>query len=93
MTAEQFNKKYEKWLESGHYGLDIYDEAVVNYLDEKFQELTKNPHFSFSQIKTKFNWACFYADGVTGEQRSEIEHKIEELLNLKNEKISKHTEN
>lgn len=83
MTTEQFNKKYEKWLERGHYGLDIYDEAVVNYLDEKFQELIKNPHFSFSQIKTKFNWACFYADGVPREVCSEIENKIEELLSLK----------
>lgn len=83
MTAEQFNKKYEKWLERGHYGLDIDVDSVVEYLDEKFQELTKNPHFSFSQIKTKFCWVCFYADGVTNEQRSEIERNIEELLNLK----------
>lgn len=86
MTADQFNKKYKNWLEHGHYGLDIYEESVINYLDEKFQELIKNPHFSFSQIKIKFNWACFYADGVTSEVCTEIESKIEELLQLKGNK-------
>jgi hypothetical protein len=83
MTTEDFNKKYEKWLENGHYGLDIYEESVIDYLDEKFQELIKNPHFSFSEIKTKFKWVCFYADGIDSETRSEIESKIGDLLNFK----------
>jgi hypothetical protein len=62
MTTEDFNKKYEMYLEPGHYGLAIDSPGVIKYLDEKFQVLTQIPGFSYSQIKLKFGVARFYCE-------------------------------
>lgn len=81
MTVEQFNEKYEHFLEERHYGLDIDNEKVIAYLDEVFEtELTKIPGFTYSQIKLKFNSSRFYSTGLTTERESEIEKKINELV-------------
>ena len=68
MNAEQFNEKYKDYLEDGHYGLDLHKPEVIEYLDGEFQELIKLPGFKYSQIKSKFNWFCFYCDGVSREK-------------------------
>jgi hypothetical protein len=61
MTIEQFNERYAQYLEEGHYGLDIDNPSVINYLDELFKEITfKYPDFQYSQIKVKFGEGRFY---------------------------------
>lgn len=62
MTSAEFNEKYKEYLEEGHYGLDIDILPVVTYLDNVFEDMVKLPNFKYSQIKLKFNTACFYFD-------------------------------
>ena len=65
MTTEDFNKKYSEYLETGHYGLAIDNEDVINYLDKVFEDKLINiPNFKYSQIKTKFGYTQFYCKGV-----------------------------
>lgn len=80
MTTEEFNDKYDEWLEPRHYGLAINDEDVIKFLDSIFQDLTKIEGFSYSQIKLKFNMARFYADGISAELCSAIELRIDNLI-------------
>lgn len=79
MTAEQFNEKYKDFLEEGHYGLALSKSEAIEYLDNEFQEFTKIPGFSYSQIKSKFNWFCFYNKGVSREKTTEVEQKLKEI--------------
>jgi hypothetical protein len=79
MNTQEFNEKYKAFLEEGHYGLDLDKPEAIAYLDERFQEFTQRPNFKFTQIKAKFNWFCFYADGVTLEERTEVENKLKEI--------------
>ncbi len=79
MTTQQFNEKYKPFLEEGHYGLDLAKPEAITYLDERFQEFTQRPDFKYAQIKSKFNWFCFYADGITTEERTEVENKLKEI--------------
>jgi hypothetical protein len=76
MTAEEFNEKYGDFLEEGHYGLDLHKDEVIAYLDSEFQELIKIPGFSYSQIKSKFSWFCFYCTNVPIEKKMEIEQAL-----------------
>lgn len=76
MTSEEFDEKYKDFLEEGHYGLDLYNEEAIQYLDEEFRELIKIPGFQYSQIKSKFNWFCFYCTNVPHEKRTEIEKTL-----------------
>jgi hypothetical protein len=85
MTSTQFNEKYKDYLEHRHYGLAIDIPEVVEYLDEKFQELIQVPGFSYSQIKLKFNSARFYCEPHII-NTSEIERRIEELVKEYDEK-------
>lgn len=78
-TSEQFNEKYSECLEEGFSGLQLSNKEVIEYLDNEFQELIKLPNFKYSQIKGKFNWFCFYCEGVSSEKRAEIENKIKEI--------------
>lgn len=64
-TTTEFNKKYEAFLEKGHYGLDIQIPSVIEYLDTVFEELTKIEGFSYSQIKLKFRSARVYTNLYT----------------------------
>ena len=79
MNCHQFNEKYKDFLEEGHYGLDLDKPEAIAYLDEKFQEFIKRPDFKFSQIKSKFDWFCFYANGITAEEQIEVENKLTEI--------------
>jgi hypothetical protein len=79
MTAEDFNEKYKDYLESGHYGLALENSDVIEYLDKEFQEFIKIPGFSYSQIKSKFSWFCFYNEGVSLKKTKEVEEKIKEI--------------
>jgi hypothetical protein len=77
MTIEEFNEKYKDYLGKGHYGLDINNQEVIEYLDDKFQELIKIPGFMYYQIKLKFNKPRVYID--TGEG-SNIFHEMEQEI-------------
>lgn len=76
MTTGEFNEKYKDYLVGNHYGLDLENPDVIEYLDKEFQELIKIPGFKYYQIKSKFNWFSFYCDNVP---RSKVE-EIEETL-------------
>lgn len=76
MTVEQFNEKYKGYLKEGHYGLSIYNDTFVSWLDDKFQEFIKIPGFTYSQVKAKFGYGRFYCEGLTEEQILEVEDKI-----------------
>jgi hypothetical protein len=79
MTAQQFNDKYSEYLEEGHYGLDIHNEKVINYLDKEFsKEVLINPNFNYAQIKTKFSFVRVYANS---DKTDEWEKHIKEILN------------
>lgn len=79
LTADQFNKKYKDFLEEGHYGLDVHDKEVVEYLDRKFQEYIKIPGFSYSQIKLKFSMGRFYCEKLDRAEVDEIENWLTEF--------------
>lgn len=78
MTCEEFNKKYEKYLEKGFYGLAFDNQRVIDFLDSIFKDLTKIPGFSYSQIKCKFGTARFYSNL----ESSEIVYMIENTINI-----------
>ncbi len=80
MNSSDFNKKYEKYLEEGHYGLAVNDTKFIQWLDNKFEEFIKRPGFKFSQIKIKFGMGRFYAEGLTSEEIVEVQNKITETL-------------
>ena len=77
MTCEEFNEKYKEYLEYRHYGLALDNSEVIEYLDMKFQEFIKIPGFTYSQIKMKYDFACFYCNGLTIDEISEVEKQIE----------------
>jgi len=79
MTPEEFNSKYQDYLEQGHYGLDIDNEEFISWLDDKFQKFIKQPGFMYSQIKSKFGMGRFYCEGLSNEQVTEVENKITEI--------------
>lgn len=76
MTIQEFNEKYKEYLEEGHYGLGLDNPKIIDYLDNKFQELIKIPGFKFQQIKAKFNWYRFYAN-IDHKICSEIENELQ----------------
>lgn len=78
MTVDHFNEKWSDYLEEGHYGLAIDDPVVAEYLDKLFEDLTRLPGFSYSQIKWKFDNVCFYATGITGAMQRMIENTIKD---------------
>lgn len=79
MTTREFNEKYAEYLEAGHYGLAISIDTVVDYLDNKFQELIQIPGFKYSQIKLKFNMSRFYCEPREIDTH-EIEKEIDRLV-------------
>ena len=82
MTINEFNEKWSKHLEEGHYGLAIDLDEVVEFVDEQFTEMVKAyPHFTYSQIKLKFASARVYlSEGVAREWTDKIEEGIERIL-------------
>lgn len=80
MTAKEFNKKYEKYLEEKHYGAEGFNNPeFLEWLDVKFQIFITFENFKFSQIKTKFGMGRFYCEGLSNELINEVENKITEL--------------
>lgn len=79
MTPEEFNEKYKDFLEEGHYGLTLSKPEAIEYLDREFEELIKIPGFQYSQIKSKWNYFCFYNEGVSAEKTVEIENRLKEI--------------
>lgn len=78
MKPENFNKKFEKYLEEGHYGLDIWQEDVATYLEKEFdEEIKRNPEFNYAQIKLKFGMARVYANS---EKCDEWERTIDKMI-------------
>lgn len=84
MTLDDFNEKYKDYLERGHYGLDIDNPKVIEYLDGKFQEFIKVSGFKFTQIKMKFNFVCFYAIKID-QQINEVEREILRIIKEAND--------
>ena len=82
MTADEFNEKYSKYLEPGHYGMDIHYSGVIDYLDREFEEETKtNPEFLYSQIKLKFFSARVYTNSQKSNKwEKEIDKMLKEVL-------------
>lgn len=80
MTATEFNKKYHEFLVPGHYGLDVHDPDFIEWLDLRFETFIQIPGFKYSQVKAKFGYGRFYADGLSAEQVNEVEQKISSLM-------------
>jgi hypothetical protein len=77
MTAEEFNTKWAVFLEPGFSGLEIDENEITLWLDQKFSEFSKRENFTYMQIKLKFGMCRFYATGVTGKEISEVEQFID----------------
>jgi len=81
MTNFEFNKKYEDYLEKGHYGLAINIPSVVEFLDEIFDKvLIHLPDFKYSQIKLKFNSSRVYTTLKHSAMNYWIEKEIDNLV-------------
>lgn len=78
MNATEFNKKYEYYIQEGHYGLAIDDSKVIEYLDKEFEQvINADPNFTFSQIKLKFGNCTIYSNCTNAKVlvwSREIEH-------------------
>lgn len=87
-SSKEFNEKYKEYIEEGHYGMSINIPAVIRYVDEIFNDLTKIPGFQFSQIKTKYGMARVYTNlqevipFVGRIIDSELEEKINFILKV-----------
>ena len=67
MTAEEFNKKYEDYIEPRFedQGLMIDSPKAIEFLDEVFgQILIHVPGFTYSQIKMKFGMSRIYMNKI-----------------------------
>lgn len=82
MKQSEFNEKYKDYLSEGHYGLALINPLAIEYLDNKFQEYIKIPDFKYQQIKSKWNSFCFYASGISLEERESVEQKLKEIHNV-----------
>lgn len=81
MTAGEFNEKYSKYLEPGHYGMDIHYSEVIDYLDREFERETKiNPEFCYSQIKIKWGESRIYADS---DNTTKWEREVDKMLKIR----------
>jgi hypothetical protein len=83
-TNEEFNTKYQSYLEEMHYGMQIQVPAVLSYVDQIFQELTEIPGFKYQQIKTKFGLARVYTnlEDIMPFVGRLINQEIEEKINF-----------
>ena len=79
MTSEEFNEKWNKYLEDGFYGMAIENPQVIEYLDKEFEEEIKtNPSFNYAQIKMKFGSSRVYANS---DKTSLWEDEVNRLVN------------
>lgn len=77
MTIDEFNKKYKKYIEDGFYGLEIYNQKVIDFLDKEFEkEIKAKPDFQFAQIKLKFGEARVYTNSDKDQYWEDMVDKI-----------------
>jgi hypothetical protein len=83
-TSNEFNEKYEDFLEEDHYGISIDIPAVIHYVDQVFQDLIKIDGFKYQQIKTKFGMARVHTnlDEVLPFVGRIIHQELEEKINF-----------
>jgi hypothetical protein len=86
MTAEEFNKKYKRYIPEGWYGLGFDISEVTDYLEGVMEDLILIPGFELHQVKLKFNMARFYFETDWKDKSLEaalmfkIESRINELV-------------
>ena len=78
-SSVQFNAKYKDFLGDYHYGCSLELPEALDYLDSRFQEFIKKPGFKYYQIKSKWNYFCFYADGLSDKDREEVELELKNI--------------
>jgi len=83
-SSKEFNEKYKDFLEENYYGCSLDLPEALEYLDVKFQEFVKRPDFKYHQIKSKWNYFCFYAKGLSNEERSEVELELNRIYSYEN---------
>ena len=81
MTAIEFNKKYENFIEDRFEGLEFDLPKITDFLDIIMEDLTRIPGFTFAQIKFKYGSARFYAENVSVTMALLIEGRINSLFN------------
>lgn len=81
MDREEFNAKYEVYIEPRFYGCELTNPKAIDYLDRQFQELIKIPKFRFQQIKANREYFSFYADNVPREKIDQIEENLRRIYN------------
>lgn len=80
MNKQEFNEKWSAHLEDGHYGLALSLPSAIAHLDREFTRLSQAyPAFTYSQIKSKFNWFCFYAEGIPTAEVLTVEKELARL--------------
>ena len=80
MTSNEFNNKWDKYLEDGFYGMSIEHPQAIEYLDKEFaEEIKVNPSFSYAQIKMKFSNIRIYANS---DKTSFWENEMNKLINV-----------
>lgn len=80
MTADEFNEKYKDYLVRDHYGLDIQDKAVVEYLDKEFQKFIQVKRFLYYQIKLKYGSCRFYCEGLSSVEVLRVEENVNYII-------------
>lgn len=79
MTCDEFNEKWNKYLEDGFYGMAIEHPQVIEYLDKEFEKEVKiNTSFNYAQIKVKFGSSRVYANS---DKTSVWEDEVNRLVN------------
>jgi hypothetical protein len=97
-TSQEFNEKYQDYLEKDNYGISINVPSVIEYLNNIFEDLVKIEGFKYQQIKTKFGMARVYTNldeklPLIGRIiHQEIEEKINFILKVEFE-IERRLEN
>lgn len=84
MNKKEFNEKWSNYLVEGHYGLDISNEEVVDFLDKIFEDLTKIDGFKYYQIKQKYYSYRFYTDAISITMENLVLDKISEIMEKTN---------
>jgi hypothetical protein len=83
-TNEEFNNKYQAYLEEDHYGMAIQIPSVLAYVDQIFNDLTEIPGFRYQQVKVKFGLARVYTnlDDIMPFVGRIINQELEEKINF-----------
>lgn len=80
MTSEEFNEKYKDYLVRDHYGLDIEDKGVAEYLDKEFQKFIQIRGFLYYHIKIRSGSCRFYCEGLSSVEVSRVEENVNYII-------------